>query len=69
MDQGNVKQFDNYVRGFESDSPESNGEKITTFLLENPNLEFKNIKYGSYRFPNNLNRETSYSALLVCSKK
>lgn len=69
MDQGNVKQFDNYIRGFESDSPESLGEKITTFLLENPNLELKNIKYSSYGFLHNLNRETSYSALVVCIKK
>jgi hypothetical protein len=69
LDQGNVKQFDNYVRGFESDSPESLGEKITTFLLENPNLELKNIKYSSNGFLHNLNRETSYSALVICSKK
>ena len=26
-----------YIRGFESDSPESLGEKITTFLTEIPN--------------------------------
>ena len=44
MDQENVKQFGNYIRGFESDSPEGLGEKITTFLVENPNLELKNIK-------------------------
>ena len=69
MDQENVKQFGNYIRGFESDSAEGLGEKITTFLVENPNLELKNIKYSSYGFLHNLNRETSYSALVICSKK
>ena len=69
MDQANVKQFDIYIRGFESDSPESLGEKITTFLSENSNLELRNVKYSSYGFLHNLNRESSYSALLICSKK
>ena len=69
MDQANVKQFNIYIRGFESDSPESLGEKITTFLSENPNLELRNVKYSSYGFLHNLNSETSYSALVICSKK
>lgn len=69
MNQANVKQFNIYIRGFESDSPESLGEKITTFLSENPNLELRNVKYSSYGFLHNLNRETSYSALVICSKK
>jgi hypothetical protein len=37
LNQANVTQFNIYIRGFESDSPESLGEKITTFLSENPN--------------------------------
>ncbi|HEX7143314.1 MAG TPA: hypothetical protein VF222_12640 [Nitrososphaeraceae archaeon] len=58
-----------YVRGFESDSPESLGEKITTFLTENPELELKDVKYSSYGFIHNLSRETSYSALVRCNRK
>ena len=69
MDQTNGKQFEIYIRGFESDSPESLGEKITTFLSENTNLELRDIKYSSYGFLHNLNRETSYSALVICIKK
>ena len=69
LDQENVKPFGNYIRGFESDSPESLGKKITTFLSENPNLELRNIKYSSYGFLHNLNREPSYSALVICNKK
>lgn len=69
MDQENVKSFGNYIRGFESDSPESLGEKITTFLSENTNLELRDIKYSSYGFLHNLNRETTYSALVICIKK
>ncbi len=69
MNQENVKQFNIYIRGFESDSPESLGEKITTFLSENSNLELKNVTYSSYGFLHNLTRETSYSALVICSKK
>ena len=69
FDQENVKPFGNYIRGFESDSSESLGEKITTFLSENPNLELSNIKYSSYGFLHNLNREPSYSALVICNKK
>ena len=69
MNQANVTQFNIYIRGFESDSPESLGEKITTFLSENPNLELRNVKYSSYGFLHNLNRETSYSALVICNKK
>lgn len=69
LDLENVKSFGNYIRGFESDSPESLGEKITTFLSENPNLELRNIKYSSYGFLHNLNREASYSALVICNKK
>jgi hypothetical protein len=65
----NITPIPNYIRGFESDSPESLGEKITSFLSENPHLELKNIKYSSYGFLHNLNRETSYSALLICSEK
>jgi len=69
LDQENVKSFGNYIRGFESDSPESLGEKITTFLSENTNLELRDIKYSSYGFLHNLNRETTYSALVICIKK
>ena len=69
MDLENVKPFGNYIRGFESDSPESLGEKITTFLTENPELELKDVKYSSYGFIHNLNRETSYSALVICIRK
>ena len=45
------------------------GEKITTFLTENPELELKDIKYSSYGFIHNLNRETSYSALVISIRK
>jgi hypothetical protein len=45
------------------------GEKITTFLTENPELELKDVKYSSYGFIHNLNRETSYSALVICIRK
>ena len=69
LDLEKVKSFGNYIRGFESDSPESLGEKITTFLTENPELELKDVKYSSYRFIHNLNRETSYSALVICIRK
>ena len=69
LDQENVKPFGNYIRGFESDSPESLGEKITTFLTENPELELKDVKYNSYGFIHNLNRETSYSALVICMRR
>jgi hypothetical protein len=69
LDLENVKPFGNYIRGFESDSPESLGEKITTFLTENPELQLKDVKYSSYGFIHNLNRETSYSALVICIRK
>ena len=69
LDLEKVKSFGNYIRGFESDSPESLGEKITTFLTENPELELKDVKYSSYGFIHNLNRETSYSALVICIRK
>ena len=38
MNLNNTNQLSSYIRGFESDSPESLGEKITTFLTENPEL-------------------------------
>ena len=69
MSLDNTDQLTSYIRGFESDSPESLGEKITTFLSENPHLELRNIKYSSYGFLHNLNRETNYSALVICNKK
>ena len=69
MSQDNTDQLTSYIRGFESDSPESLGEKITTFLTENPKLELKDVKYSSYGFIHNLNRETSYSALVICIRK
>ena len=68
MGQENI-ELTPYIRGFESDSPESLGEKITTFLTENPELELKDVKYNSYGFIHNLNRETRYSALVICNKK
>ncbi len=43
-------------------------KKITSFLTENPALELKEVKYSSYGFIHNLNRETSYSALVICNK-
>ena len=67
MGQENI-ELSPYIRGFESDSPESLGE-ITTFLTENSALELKEVKYSSYGFIHNLNRETSYSALVICNKK
>ncbi|HEU5462418.1 MAG TPA: hypothetical protein VFU79_09140 [Nitrososphaeraceae archaeon] len=69
MNPNNTNQLSSYIRGFESDSPESLGEKITTFLTENPELELKDIKYSSYGFIHNLNRETSYSALVISIRK
>lgn len=44
-------------------------EKITTFLTENRELELTNVKYSSYGFIHNFNRETSYSALVICVRK
>ncbi|HSL12678.1 MAG TPA: hypothetical protein VK882_00310 [Nitrososphaeraceae archaeon] len=69
MNRDNTNQLNSYIRGFESDSPESLGEKITTFLTENPELELKDVKYNSYGFIHNLNRETSYSALVICLRR
>ncbi len=69
MGRENIDKLTPYIRGFESDSPESLGEKITTFLTENPELELKDVKYSSYGFIHNLSRETSYSALVRCSRK
>jgi hypothetical protein len=69
MSLDDTDQLTSYIRGFESDSPESLGEKITTFLTENPELELKDVKYSSYGFIHNLNRETSYSALVICIRK
>jgi hypothetical protein len=69
MGRENIEKLTPYIRGFESDSPESLGEKITTFLTENPELELKDVKYSSYGFIHNLNRESSYSALVRCSRK
>jgi hypothetical protein len=69
MNRDNTDQLNSYIRGFESDSPESLGEKITTFLTENPELELKDVKYNSYGFIHNLNRETSYSALVICLRR
>ena len=68
MGQENI-ELSPYIRGFESDSPECLGEKITTFLTENSALELKEVKYSSYGFIHNLNRETRYSALIICNKK
>jgi hypothetical protein len=69
MNRDNTDKLSSYIRGFESDSPESLGEKITTFLTENPELELKDVKYNSYGFIHNLNRETSYSALVICMRR
>lgn len=69
MNRDNTDQLNSYIRGFESDSPESLGEKITTFLTESPELELKDVKYNSYGFIHNLNRETSYSALVICLRR
>ena len=69
MGRENIDKLTPYIRGFESDSPESLGEKITTFLTENPELELKDVKYSSYGFIHNLSRESSYSALVRCSRK
>ncbi len=69
MNRDNTDKLSSYIRGFESDSPESLGEKITTFLTENPELELKDVKYNSYGFIHNLNRETSYSALVICLRR
>lgn len=44
-------------------------EKITTFLTENRELELTDVKYSSYGFIHNFNRETSYSALVICVRK
>jgi hypothetical protein len=52
MGQENI-ELSPYIRGFESDSPESLGEKITTFLTENSALELKEVKYSSYGFIHN----------------
>jgi len=69
MNRDNTDKLSSDIRGFESDSPESLGEKITTFLTENPELELKDVKYNSYGFIHNLNRETSYSALVICMRR
>jgi hypothetical protein len=69
MGRENIDKLTPYIRGFESDSPESLGEKITTFLTENPELELKDVKYSSYGFIHNLSRESSYSALVRCTRK
>ncbi|HEX6647137.1 MAG TPA: hypothetical protein VF047_08155 [Nitrososphaeraceae archaeon] len=69
MNRDDTDKLSSYIRGFESDSPESLGEKITTFLTENPELELKDVKYNSYGFIHNLNRETSYSALVICMRR
>lgn len=69
MGRENRDKLSPYIRGFESDSPESLGEKITTFLTENPELDLKDVKYSSYGFIHNLSRETSYSALVRCNRK
>ena len=43
MSLDNTAQLTSYIRGFESDSPESLGEKITTFLTENRELELTDV--------------------------
>ncbi len=44
-------------------------EKKTTFLTENRELELKDVKYSSHGFIHNFNRETSYSAFVICIRK
>ena len=44
MDQENVKQFGNYIRGFESDSPEGLGEKNNNFFSGKSQLRIKKYK-------------------------
>lgn len=56
------------IIGFESRWPKSLGEDITKFLNENNDLELIDIKYSSFGFLLNSNREENYSALIICKK-
>jgi len=53
------------IIGFESRWSKSLGEEITKFLNENNDLELIGIKYSSFGFLLNSNREESYTALII----
>jgi hypothetical protein len=55
--------------GFESHWPKSLGEEITKFLNENEGQELIDIKYSSFGFLLDSNREENYSALVTCKEK
>jgi len=56
------------IIGFESRWSKSLGEEITKFLNENNDLELIGIKYSSFGFLLNSNREENYTALIICKK-
>jgi hypothetical protein len=58
-----------HIVGFESHWPKSLGEEITKFLNENEGLELIVIKYSSFGFLLDSNREENYSALVTCKEK
>ena len=58
-----------HIVGFESQWPKSLGEEITKFLNENEGLELIDIKYSSFGFLLDSNREEKYSALVTCKEK
>jgi hypothetical protein len=58
-----------HILGFESHWSKSLGEEITKFLNENKCLELIDIKYSSFGFLLNSNREENYSALVICKEK
>jgi hypothetical protein len=58
-----------HIVGFESHWPKSLGEEITKFLNENEGLELIDIKYSSFSFLLDSNREEKYSALVTCKEK
>jgi hypothetical protein len=60
-------QLTSYIRGFESDSPESLGKNNYFF---NRKSRIRTYRYlVQYGFIHNFNRETSYSALVICDRK
>jgi hypothetical protein len=58
-----------HIIGFESHWSKSLGEEITKFLNENKGLELIDIKYSSFGFLLNSNREENYSASVICKEK
>ena len=62
--QDKTDQLTSYIRGFESDSPESLGKNNYFFNRKSRIRTYRClVQYG---FIHNFNRETSYSALVIC---